>query len=144
MTEKKYSRSEWALRLLLAAYFLIFCYVVAQGMFPLPDETPRIKYWDFAFSLLSLVIGFQMLISKYRGFLLASLLFLPFASWHLQTRAKFLEMMLESFRTETLLRYGLIGVALLLATPWSLRAFSKPASEFRNQKPMLFKEGLPY
>lgn len=135
-------RPEWW-RWLLAVYFAVYTYIVAQGLFPLPDEPNRIKFWPLALTVLGAVFALQILVNRARVFYLALLGFLVLSYFRLEDRIRFLEMMLEPFQYETWLRYSHFAAVLLL-TPWVWRSFPEKPTHTTKEKPVLFSKGIPF
>ena len=132
------------LRCLLALYFLIYVYVVAHGLVPLPDQPPRIDFWGLLCITAGFVIAFHVMMSRYRLFWLSILVFIPFAARQLWKRSRFLEMMLESNDVEKTTMWTLGLIFLVLLTPRVFRMFNKPAREFKARPPLVYRKGFPF
>lgn len=134
---------EW-LRVALAAYFFVYAYIVARSLIPLPDQSLRIDFRGLMCVVLGLVIGFHCLTSSYRLFQIGTWFFLLMAYGQLTKKIKFLDMMLEPQTIETVTRYSIGLIMLVLLSPQAFRLFSKPASEYRRGKLLFVKRGYNY
>ncbi|CAM2065941.1 hypothetical protein SCOR_11215 [Sulfidibacter corallicola] len=133
-----------SLRILLAAFFLVFAFVWAQGLVPLMDEPPRVKYRELFFTATGLVFALQCLVNRYRGFWFMLVIYCPLSFMYLGDRIKFLEMMLEPTLNEQVLQYCLAGVLLTLLTPRAWRLFPRKFADYRPEPPLLFRRGFPF
>lgn len=135
-------KPEWW-RVALSLYFAVYTYIVAQGMFPLPDEPNRIKFWPLALTVLGAVMALQVLVNRTRLFYFGLLGFLVLSYLRLEDRIKFLEMMLEPNQWEVWLRHS-HAIIFLLITPWVWRSFSEKTSIEAGERPVLMRKGIPY
>ena len=131
-------------RLFLSFFFFLYTYVVAKGLIPLPDQTPRINFFGVFCVSLGLVIAYHCLTSSYRLFLFGTWLFIPLALKQLTSKIKFLEMMLEPYLVQRVTYYGLVLVLLVLISPPALRLFNRSAREYKPSQPLFLKNGLPF
>ena len=134
-------RLDW-FRLSLAAYFVLYVYIVAHSLIPLPDEPPRINFWGVFCVVGGLVIAYHCLTSSYRLFLVSTWGFLLIAHWQLGKKIKFLEMMLEAKTIESVTRYSLGIIMLALLTPKAFRLFSKASKDFVRKKQLTTRKGF--
>ncbi len=134
---------EW-LRIALAAYFFVYAYIVAQSLTPLPDQSLRIDFRGLMCVILGLVIGFHCLTSSYRLFQIGTWFFMLLAYGQMSKKIKFLDMMLEPQIIETVTRYSLGLILLVMLSPQAFRLFSKPASEYKRDKLLFVKRGFNY
>lgn len=132
------------LRVLLCIYFLLYAYVVAIGMIPLPDQPPRIDFFGVFCSSLGVVIAYHMLTSSYRLFLVGVWAFLPLAISQMNDKLRFLEMMLEPKLLQTTVAYSLYGIFLLLISPVAFRLFNKSVKEYNPPRHLLLQKGVRY
>lgn len=132
------------LRVVLAIYFLLYAFIVAKGLIPLEEQAPRINALGLTCVVAGFVIAFHCLTSTYRLFLVAVLVFIPIAVHQINGRIRFLEMMLEPYTVETILKYSLYGVMLLFITPKMFKSFSTPASAYKKSQKLLLGKGIPY
>ncbi len=129
----------------LALFFVLYAFVVAKGMIPLPDEPPRINKWGLFCVTLGLVIAFHCLVSRYRLFLFSIWMFyLWSAQGQMEKRIKFLEMMLEPRNIEVITYHGLGLVFLLLLLPKSLKTFNKSVKAYHPTPSPVFRKGFPF
>lgn len=133
-----------SLRILLCGYFILYSYIVARGMVPLPDEPRRINFWGLFCVITGMVIAFQVLVNRLRLFQLSIIAFLPLAAWQLAGRTKFLEMMLEPNTIEKTTRYTLAVILLVMLMPRVFRLFSMSIKDYKASRPMFFKKGIPF
>ena len=132
------------MRVPLSLYFLLYTYVVARGLVPLPDEPPRINFWGIFCATCGFVIALHFLVGRYRLFLCSVLVFLPIAAWQLSKRIRFLEMMLQPMDLEKVVWYslGFVGLALLMPSAWAV--FDKPLGDYKRSRPLFFNKGIPF
>lgn len=143
-THKPLFKFDW-LRCTLCLFFLVYAYIIAQGLMPLPDEPPRIKFKELFCVVCGLVIAYYALVSRYRIFIPLVLLFLIWpARIQLNERIEFLQMMLEPHRPENILRWALIGVGLLIILPKSWRLFKASLKEAKIVRPRIFQQGFRF
>ena len=142
--QKEHKRPFSLLRILLSFYFLIYTYIVAQGMIPLPDQPARINFFAVFCVTMGLVIAFHCLASSYRLFLIGIWAFMPFAIQQLNGKIRFLEMMLEPRQVQVILSYSLYGVLVMLLTPKVLLTFNKPVREYNPPRNLLLQKGMRY
>lgn len=133
-----------ALRLLLSAYFCIYCYVVANSLIPLPDQPPRIEFLGVAAITGGIILAIACLIAQHRGFWWLGLCFFPIAALQLIDKMKFLEMMLEPFTIERVTRYSLGLLLVLWFTPPIRRLFPITSNQSGQSKAKLLPSGLPF
>jgi len=131
-------------RLTIASFFFLYAYVVAQSLIPLPDEPPRINFWGVFCVTGGVVIGFHVLISRYRLFLIGTWFFLLIAHWQIGKKVKFLEMMLEPKALEIVTQYALGVVLLALLTPRAFQTFDRAVSERDRTEALIVKKGIPF
>ncbi len=131
-------------RVSLCLFFLLYAYIVAKGLLPLPDEPPRINFWGSACLVGGLVAAFYALVSQFRFYLIYMWLFLPIAMSQMNTKIRFLEMMLEPHNVHIAAQYGLFAVFLALISPVAFRTFHKPVSAYRPPRNLLLQKGIPF
>lgn len=131
-------------RLVFALFFLIYTYVVARGLIPMPDETPRIKALGVFCIAGGFVVAFHFLTSSYRLFLVGTWFFIPIAIHELQGRVRFLEMMLEPYQVEKITLFALHIILLALLSPLAMRSFTRTSDTFSHPKQLLLGKGIPF
>jgi hypothetical protein len=144
-SQPQHIRSMFTLyRVSLCVFFLIYAYIVAKGLIPLPDEPPRINFWGTACTTFGVVAAYYCLVSEYRMFLVGLWLFIPLAMSQMNTKIRFLEMMLEPHNPQIATQYGLFAVFLALISPVAMRTFHKPTSAYRSHHNLLLQKGIPF
>lgn len=137
-------RFNW-FRFTLCLFFLVYTFIVARGLIPLPDEPPRIKFLEVFCCTLGLVFAYHALVSR-------SILMIPsiiiFLSWparlQLSERIEFLQMMIEPFRPETILIWSLWGVGIFVLLPKSFKTFNEKPKSHPKKRSRLFPRGFPF
>lgn len=126
-------------RTLLAAFFFLYAWVVAQSMIPLQDQAPRIEFNGILGASLGLVIAWHCLTTRFRIFLVGSCLFSIWVAFpQLEKKLRFLEMMLEPLLLEKVTYYGLGVVMLVMLTPKALSVFNRSTQDYTAKKPLFF------
>lgn len=131
-------------RVSLSFFFLLYAYIVAKGLLPLPDEPPRINFWGTTCLVGGVTAAFYCLVSEFRFFLVGLWLFIPIAMSQMNTKIRFLEMMLEPHNVHIAAQYGLFAVFLALISPVALRTFHKPVSAYGAPRNLLLQKGIPF